>query len=347
METFSYALAYDHIPDGLLIVSPKQSILYANPVACKILGYPQLKDQPLTQISPDTNAVFAQHTSSSLEGFLLRADHSKIHVCISSFNVEDNRGYLFKDVSAQSQREQQLRDAVHSAELNNQRKTEFLAVMNHEIRLPLTSIIGMSEILSRQTDELPKDMADTVYDIQRTANTLSDLISNVLDISRMESGHLTLETSPFCFADLIEHIQGLFGNAAKNQGLDLNLNYSHEHWMLQGDLSRQQQVLANLVSNALKFTQQGRIKVSIDNRLQENNLLSIFTVADTGKGIQLNQVEQLFQPYQQLQKTRQFGSSGLGLWVAQQLVTLMGGKIEVTSTPKVGSVFCFSYDFLF
>jgi two-component system, sensor histidine kinase len=345
MDNFSYALAYDPIPDGLLIVSPQQTILYANPIACEMLGYPQLTNQPLTQILANATAVFERQNFKNMSCSFLSANQVEISACLSSSRLENNWLYLFQNITKQNQREQQLRDEAHAAQASDQRKTEFLAVMNHEIRLPLTSIIGMSEILSRKTDELPKNMSDTVYDIQRTANTLSNLISNVLDISRMDSGHLTLETAPFCLADLIDHIQGLFGNAAKNQGIDLNLHYSHEHWMLQGDLSRLQQVLTNLVSNALKFTQQGRVKISIDNRLQENKLLSIFTVADTGKGIHPNQITQLFQPYQQLQKNHQFGSSGLGLWVAQQLVTLMGGKIEVTSTPKVGSVFCFSLHF--
>jgi signal transduction histidine kinase/CheY-like chemotaxis protein len=228
-----------------------------------------------------------------------------------------------------------------AAEEANKAKSVFLASMSHEIRTPLNGVLGMAEALldtPLQPDQ--KEMSKTIVD---SGKILLAVLNDILDISKIESGHFEIENSAFDIVALFESIQKLYAPKAREKGLtmDVDLSAAAKRWV-SGDALRIKQVAGNLISNGLKFTQAGGIKVTVnvDEGPNRNSLLS-FTVADTGEGIPEDKIDRLFKPFSQVDSSvsRKHGGTGLGLSISQQFCELMGGGISVQSTPNVGSIF--------
>ncbi|HDO1326307.1 TPA: response regulator [Aeromonas veronii] len=238
-------------------------------------------------------------------------------------------------------RNQKLSELSRQTGLLAQAKSDFLANMSHEIRTPMNAIIGFSS-LALQT-ELDQQQRDYLGKIKSSSDTLLVLINDILDLTKVESGKLTLEEIDFDLSEQLDSLAGMFADLAERKHVEVVIRKSPEvPVFLRGDPLRLGQVLVNLVNNAIKFTERGEVEVCIE--LANPHPMRIrFSVRDTGIGIAEEKQTQLFQAFTQLEagNTRKYGGSGLGLNISQRLVELMGGRITVESKPGVGSLFKF------
>jgi len=247
-----------------------------------------------------------------------------------------------RDLSARVELEQQQKRARESAEAASTAKGRFLATMSHEIRTPLHGILGHLELLGRSS--LDDNQQARLRRITQAADSLLLIINDVLDFSRAESGHLDLVSEPFEPVVLLERVALLFSPLAEAKGLvlDLSVDAAVPAWVV-GPQARIEQVLRNLVSNAVKFTPSGRVELRIDVNAGSDGPCLRLQVIDSGIGLSTAQLERLFQPYVQADASiiTRFGGTGLGLSLCRELCNRMGGQISARSTPGVGSVFSF------
>lgn len=250
---------------------------------------------------------------------------------------------------AQMRRQKEaLARAKAEAEQANRFKSYFLANMSHEIRTPMNAIMGFS-YLALQT-ELNTRQYHYMDKIHASAQALLGVINDILDFSRIEAGKLEIETVPFSLDEVYENLADITMIRAEEKGLELTFN--HDPAVIDnllGDPMRLGQVLANLVGNAIKFTEQGGITVSVEKERQEGERIWLrFSVSDSGIGIPPEQLPRLFSAFTQLDDstTRRYGGSGLGLSICRHLVELMGGEIEAHSEPGKGSAFIFHLPFI-
>jgi two-component system sensor histidine kinase RpfC len=240
-----------------------------------------------------------------------------------------------------------LTEAQRRTEEANRAKSDFLARMSHEIRTPLNGVIGTSELL-RSSDLGAEEMeyADTIF---TSAHTLLHLIEDILDLSKIEAGKLTLEHTEFDLHNLLHSSVRMFADRAKAKQLQLTCQIGLDTpYKLLGDPFHMRQILNNLISNALKFTEKGSIEVRCDMiRGDQDKALVRFEVVDTGIGIPEDAQQRIFDNFSQADEstTRRFGGTGLGTAITKQLVELMGGRIGLRSTPNIGTTFWFDIEF--
>ena len=255
---------------------------------------------------------------------------------------------LSHNQSVLEQAKRELEVSRIQAEQANQAKSSFLAKMSHEIRTPLNAIIGMSYTLG--LSQLTADQREQLATIESASRSLLAQINDILDLSKIEAGEMILETVRFSLPQLIAELANLFGPDARKKGLVFTLPTAWDDFpaQLEGDGQKLQQMLVNLISNALKFTAQGYIAVglSVVDRFEDRITLR-FCVTDTGIGIAPEALPKLFQPFIQADAstTRKYGGSGLGLSLVRQLCEHMGGQVTVESTPGQGSSFCLELPF--
>jgi signal transduction histidine kinase/ActR/RegA family two-component response regulator len=257
----------------------------------------------------------------------------------------DTGEQMSRKVEALRQSEDALRIARNEAIAANEAKSLFLAQMSHEIRTPLNGVLGMVELVRRATlDPAQHSRLETA---QTSARHLLRIINDILDFSKIEAGRLRLESAPFDLRALLDELMALYSASAHTKGLQLRMDLRPDatQWLL-GDATRLQQVLSNLVSNAIKFTPKGEIVVSVRTRPHgESGHELAFSVTDTGIGMEEATLAKIFTPFSQADDsiTRRFGGTGLGLSICNRLVKLMGGSgLEVTSATGKGSRFAFS-----
>jgi len=366
-----FRVLVENAPTGILIVNHRHEILSANKQIEHIFGYEQaeLKGQPVEMLVP---ARFVQHEElrnryiadpkvrqmggvNSLVGQRKDGSEMAIEIGLSPVNTGENFIVITSvvDVTERKQAEIGLKKALEDLEKTNlelekasQVKSRFLANMSHEIRTPLNAIIGMTGLaLDTRLDDEQREFIET---IRTSGEVLLTLIDDILDFSKIEAQRMELEQAPFnlrrCVEEAIDLLQ------VKSTQKKLELAYSIERGVPNtfiGDVSRLRQILVNLLTNAIKFTDQGEVIVSVSGQFLENNQYRLhISVKDTGIGISAEGMETLFKSFSQVDAstTRRFGGTGLGLVISKRLSELMGGTLwaESQGIPGQGSVFHFT-----
>ncbi|MCT4607543.1 MAG: ATP-binding protein [Marinisporobacter sp.] len=268
----------------------------------------------------------------------------------SAYVYIPEKGYwalILTDITEERKIADRMKKAKEAAEAANKAKSEFLANMSHEIRTPLNGIVGMIDLtLMTQLDEEQKDNLLTA---KTCANSLMKVIHDILDFSKMEAGKLRIDEIAFDINNLMERIIKIHAVQAENKEVKLHYNFSQDiPKYLLGDPNRLRQILDNLINNAIKFTEQGKVCINIEKIDTFDNEITLkFSVKDTGIGIAKKDKSKIFTSFSQVDSsiTRKFGGTGLGLVISKQLVEMMGGRINVESEKDVGSCFYFTLKF--
>ncbi|NTV53031.1 MAG: PAS domain-containing protein, partial [Candidatus Firestonebacteria bacterium] len=370
-------LILENLPFGILIIDAQHTVRQANSAALKMLGmrdFAELIDTScegkicLSSRSHDRCPIYLKGTSASItqESFLTRSDGTRLPILktLVPLDIDGERILLesFVDISdfkaAVKEAEKantllgealrQANDMAVMAEEASLAKSNFLANMSHEIRTPMNAIIGMTQ-LALDTP-LTAEQRDYLKIVNSSADALLGLLNNILDLSKVEAGHMVLEKAPFNLLETVENTAATLATQASEKGIEFINRVAPRvpNWVL-GDSARVRQILMNLLGNAIKFTDMGEVVLTVDVFLLEPKACQlIFTVTDTGIGIPREQQNQIFESFTQADDstTRRFGGTGLGLSITKQLVELMGGKIEVKSEPGKGSTFTVILPFL-
>ncbi len=335
--------------DGILIMDADGVLLFANPAAEAIFGLPaaEMAGQnfgfPVTTGESTEIDIFSRHGSRIVE------------MRVVAIEWEGRSAYLasLRDITERKRMETELARAKEDAESANRAKSDFLAKMSHEVRTPMTGVIGMTE-LALATDLTPQQR-EYLEMVRQSANSLLSILNDILDFSKIEAGRLELEDKPFDLFRTLDLSIQIFRNLSHKKGLRLASRvegYVPRH--LSGDAGRLRQVINNLLSNAIKFTDHGEVVLSVRLAAPENPdpeemepgapVTLEFCVRDTGVGIPGDKQERIFDSFSQLDTARERpeAGTGLGLSISKQLVQLMGGDIGVLSQEGDGSVFTFT-----
>jgi PAS domain S-box-containing protein len=295
-----------------------------------------------------------QHSMDANEWIYITKSGRKIPVWVSVTCIKNSEGTLIgyfsaaEDYTVKKQIEQSLIEAKDLAEQAAHAKDSFLANMSHEIRTPLNAIIGFTELLSQNSlDPVLKDYVDN---INTAGANLLLIINDILDISKIESGQLVIESNPMELKSTLKHVYDLLKVKAIEKDLEFNLLLdANMPEFVMGDKGRLNQILMNLAGNSIKFTEHGEVTISVKKLAETNHTVKLrFSIKDTGIGIPEDKITTIFERFTQAEAstTRRFGGTGLGLNIVKQLVELQNGEINVVSKVGQGSDFYFIIEFL-
>ncbi len=348
---------FEAIADPVFIIELTEDGLapnfsYVNEATCRLLGFSReelvgMRPGTVDELDPVAMEMAYEQLitlgQATFETRLVAADGKRIPVEIHA-GVAPIAGRrccvaVARSLAARKEMETRIRESAEEAAAANRAKSEFIAMMSHEIRTPLHGVIGFASLLEGG-DELPGPVREALDGIRDSANLLLALVSDILDFSRIETGSLTLQEAAVDLPALMHRVQTAFKLRAEQKGLAFH--YREDAAVppvVVTDALRIEQIVGNLLSNALKFTEKGAITLELC-AAQDGRRIS-FVVSDTGIGITPGQLTRLFQPFSQAdpQVFQKYGGSGLGLVIIKRLCELMGGSVAVRSAPGEGSVF--------
>ncbi len=347
----------DNVMEGIITIDENSIIESFNPAAGKIFGYDsfELLGQSITQLMPEsyrdshlqaverylkTGTAKILGSSAEVEG--LRKDGSVFPLELSLSKI-DRSGYpvfiaTLRDITDRKRMEESLIEDKKSAEEANRAKSEFLSRMSHELRTPMNAILGFGQLMELDTDEpLTASQEERLKEILTAGNHLLELINEVLDLSRIESGKLTLSIENVDLLDALEETLTLVFPMAGEKGVIIENNLRGRP-VVRADRTKLKQVLLNLLSNAVKYNRDGG-RVTLNQRTTPDGNIGI-EVRDTGFGISQEQLEDIFEPFNRLDAEKtDIEGTGIGLTITRRLLDQMNGGIEVNSTPGEGSTF--------
>ncbi|WP_413173645.1 response regulator [Anabaena azotica] len=370
-----YELAISGTNDGIWDWNLITQEVYFSPAWMRILGYenkplPQIYSTWSDNVHPDELQQVISELKEHLEGKtdVYQSTHRIKHrngnyiwIATKGKCIRDEQGNPYRlvgtitDITEKKLAEEQLKFAKEEAEIANQIKSEFLATMSHEIRTPMNAVIGMTGLLL--DTQLTPQQQEFAEIIRNSGDSMLTLINDILDFSKIESGKLEIEKQIFNLRNCIEESLDLVAPKASEKRLEIAyLMDTKTPEFIKGDVTRLRQILVNLLSNGIKFTNYGEVVVSVTSKVTnqlDNSLITQeshqlyeirFTVKDTGIGIPEDKMYRLFQPFSQVDAstTRHYGGTGLGLVISQRLTELMGGKMWVESQVGQGSSFIFT-----
>ncbi|MGH6646278.1 response regulator [Aquabacterium sp.] len=361
---------FNHAPLGFLFFDDQNHITRANAAAVAMFGASTeqallgLKptDPPLSQAIPKDDLALRQSSAEILskiaqrEIFRFEWKHTRLdgelfdaEMVVIPFEDRGQRQLctIMQDITPRKQAEAAMREAKQAAEAAMHAKSRFLANMSHEIRTPMNAVMGMTHLALME--DLSGRARNYVEKAHRAAGNLLQVINDILDVSKIESGKLELESADFQLEQVVNNMSDVLGVKAEEKGLELLFTADPDiPTALVGDPMRLGQVLINLGTNAIKFTHGGDVLIGVEvRRLEADRVELHFWVRDSGIGMSPELLERLFQPFTQgdSSTTRQYGGTGLGLTISRQLVEMMGGKIWVDSQVGKGSTFHFTARF--
>jgi PAS domain S-box-containing protein len=359
-----YRSIIENMELGLVEVDAFDNIINAYDRFCAITGYSQEELNGKNLLTIFTGKKFKSKLSlqntrkflglkSVFEIQIQKKNGEVIWVLISETPLYDAnkniRGSIgiYQDITERKNSEGELIRAKEFAEHSKQAKEQFLANMSHEIRTPMNAIVGMTDILLE--GQLSPDTKECLDTIKLSADNLLYIINDILDFSKIESGKITFEKAPFRLRDVLDGIVKILDISAKNK--NISLTYSVDNDIpdnVIGDTVRLRQILLNLASNSIKFTEKGTVNIDARLRMRQNDDHIIeFSVTDSGIGIPEDKLSSIFESFTQASgdTTRKYGGTGLGLTIAKQLIELQGGNVIVKSKINEGSTFSFALSF--
>ncbi len=347
------------VPDAMVVVDSDGAIAFVNSHAEEMFGFTRsyLVGRPVEFLMPERfRTIHVHHRNSfghearvrpmgaGLRLFGLHQSGQEFPVEVSLSPVQTEAGSFvcaaIRDVTEQRRIEHELRQKNEAIESANEAKSRFLASMSHELRTPLNAIVGFTgTLLMKLPGPLTSEQEQQLAIIQSSARHLLSLINDMLDIEKIELGKLQVHPEPVVLATVLRDIHASLQSMAVEKGLTFEVDVPDEWLTLMTDRRSLQQILINLVNNAIKYTDAGSVRVSVATGQATGTV--VITVSDTGIGVREEDLPRLFQAFEQLDSssTRRFQGAGLGLFLSQRLALLLGARIECASKPGVGSTF--------
>ena len=358
------ATVFAHSQESIIITDTDALIIDCNPASGRLTGYSReelIGRNPRLFASGTHTAGYYKHLWQTLssgqvwQGAFrnLRKNGTPYWIEASISPIKDHDGNITqyvavsRDITRRKQQLGALRQAKREAQAANNAKSEFVANISHEIRTPMNAILGFTD-LCLENDLAPRQRK-YLKNVKESAHTMLSLINEILDFSKIEAGKLVVESIPFDLKKELAAITSMTRQLIHTKEVELQLVHTPGgSSILLGDPLRLKQILTNLASNAVKFTNRGIIRISVTELKRDASSIELeFSVCDTGIGMSRDKLDSIFQPFSQADSstTRKFGGTGLGLTISSQLIENMGGKIKVESEPGIGSTFYFRLSF--